>query len=88
MSSMLTAGSAPPLPQSPARPESLVIKRDGRAVPYDRSRITHAVEMAFRAESGVPYPDALDVATHERVETIAEHVEQQVFTDANGPIGI
>jgi ribonucleoside-diphosphate reductase alpha chain len=89
MSSMLTADSASPPPPGPTvRPASVVVKRDGRTVPYDRSRIAHAVEMAFRAECGVPYPDALEVATHESVETIAEHVEREVLVDADGAIGI
>jgi ribonucleoside-diphosphate reductase alpha chain len=40
----------------------LVQKRDGRVVPFDRSRIAHAVEMAVRAELGIPFPDPIAAA--------------------------
>ncbi|MHB1168437.1 MAG: ATP cone domain-containing protein, partial [Longimicrobiales bacterium] len=65
-----------------------IAKRDGRTVPYDRTRIAHAVEMAFRAELGVPYPDALSVTAHERVEVIAEGVERAVILPASDVVEI
>lgn len=56
-------------------PPSAVVKRDGRTVPYDRSRIAHAIEMAFRAEAKVPYPDAFDVHSLEDIEGVTDSVE-------------
>jgi ribonucleoside-diphosphate reductase alpha chain len=53
-----------------------VVKRDGRTVPYDRSRIAHAVEMAFRAEAGVPYPDPLDATICDDVESVTDVAER------------
>jgi ribonucleoside-diphosphate reductase alpha chain len=52
-----------------------VVKRDGRTVPYDRFRIAHAIEMAFRAESGAPYPDPLDATICDAVESVTDVVE-------------
>jgi ribonucleoside-diphosphate reductase alpha chain len=52
----------------------VVVKRDGREVPFDRSRIAHAIEMAFRAEVGTPFPDPLPAEVHGRIETIVEAV--------------
>ena len=51
-----------------------VIKRDGRRVPWDGERIRHAVEMAFRAEVGCPYPDALPSDVDARVSAVADTV--------------
>jgi ribonucleoside-diphosphate reductase alpha chain len=56
-------------------PVARVIKRDGRTVAYDRSRIAHAIEMAFRAEAACPYPDALDAAIDSAIEVVAGAVE-------------
>ena len=56
-------------------PLTAIVKRDGRTVPYDRSRIAHAVEMAFRAECGAPYPDALDTRVCDDVETVTSLAE-------------
>ena len=52
-----------------------VVKRDGRETGYDRDRIAHAVEMAFRAEAGVPYPDAIAATLHDGVERVTDAVE-------------
>lgn len=66
-------------PASPAyAPLARVVKRDGRTVPYDRGRIRHAIEMAFRAEERVPYPDPLDVARHAEVDAVARTVEDSL----------
>lgn len=54
---------------------SAVTKRDGRVVPYERARIAHAVEMAFRAEVGTPFPDPLDSKVYESVELVTNNVE-------------
>jgi len=78
---------SPPHSHSITASLDFVVKRDGRTVPYDRTRIAHAIEMAFRAELGIPYPDALAVGTHERVEMIARCVEQGLAA-ADGVIGI
>jgi ribonucleoside-diphosphate reductase alpha chain len=61
-------GASPP-------PFQQVVKRDGREAEYDRDRIAHAVEMAFRAETGVPYPDAIPATLHEAVEAVTDAVE-------------
>ncbi|HVH13033.1 MAG TPA: ribonucleoside-diphosphate reductase subunit alpha, partial [Longimicrobium sp.] len=66
-----------------------VQKRDGRLVAYDRDRIAHAVEMAFRAEAGVPYPDALDAAIDNAVERVTDGVEGALASvGGDGRIGI
>jgi ribonucleoside-diphosphate reductase alpha chain len=77
MDALAAVGSPP---QNAAPVLSQVIKRDGRTVPYDRSRIAHAVEMAFRAEVRVPYPDALDTRCCDDVERVADAVELVLAT--------
>jgi ribonucleoside-diphosphate reductase alpha chain len=57
-----------------------VVKRDGRTVPYDRSRIAHAIEMAFRAEAKVPYPDAFDSHHCDAIERVTDAVELVLAT--------
>ncbi len=52
----------------------LVRKRDGRVVPFDRSRIAHAVEMAVRAELGCPYPDPIAAVASAQVEAVVDTV--------------
>ncbi len=59
----------------PAHLPEAVVKRDGRTVPYDRTRIAHAIEMAFRAEIGAPYPDPLDQEVDQQVEGVTDAVE-------------
>jgi len=51
-----------------------VLKRDGRAVPFDRERIVRAIEMAFRAERGTPYPDPLALLVYDQVEQVTDAV--------------
>jgi ribonucleoside-diphosphate reductase alpha chain len=75
----LTTADSPPR-TSTLSTLSSVIKRDGRTVPYDRSRIAHAIEMAFRAEVRVPYPDALDTRCCDDVERVADAVELVLAT--------
>ena len=65
---------------TPLAPPSAVIKRDGRIVPYDRSRIAHAIEMAFRAEAKVPYPDPFDASSYEAIERVTDSVELWLAT--------
>ncbi len=69
----------PPVLTNSAVLPAIVTKRDGRVVPYDRARIAHAVEMAFRAEAGVPYPDALDATIHDAVEVVTDNVGQSLI---------
>ncbi len=72
--SLAGIGLEPP----PGTPESAsiatvtrtVMKRDGRTVEFDRSRISHAIEMAFRAEIGCPFPDPLRATVADQVESI------------------
>ena len=51
-----------------------VRKRDGRNVPFDRGRIAHAIEMAFRAEIGVPYPDPIATQVVSRIDDVTDAV--------------
>lgn len=51
-----------------------VMKRDGRTVEFDRSRISHAIEMAFRAEIGCPFPDPLKASVADQVDAITVSV--------------
>jgi ribonucleoside-diphosphate reductase alpha chain len=64
----------------PIPPIGEVIKRDGRVVAYDRSRIVHAIEMAFRAEAKVPYPDAFDARYYDEIDAVADSVELVLTT--------
>ena len=52
-----------------------VRKRDGREVPFDRTRIANAIEKAFAAELSVP-TDAIDSDTSQAIETITDQVLQ------------
>lgn len=52
----------------------VVVKRDGREVSFDRTRIAHAIEMAFRAEVGCPFPDPLPAEAHGRIEGMTDAV--------------
>ena len=83
--------SATLLPESghgaPAGAE--IVKRDGRRVPYDRSRIEHATEMAFRAEIGVPFPDPLSLAVVRQIDAVADAVEAALAHRlASGEVGV
>ena len=42
--------------------------------PFDRSRIAHAVEMAVRAELGIPFPDPIAAVTAAQVDAIVTTV--------------
>ena len=53
---------------------NLVRKRDGRVAPFDRSRIAHAIEMAVRAELGIPFPDPIAAVTAAQVDAIVTTV--------------
>ncbi|HYH12668.1 MAG TPA: ribonucleoside-diphosphate reductase subunit alpha, partial [Thermomicrobiales bacterium] len=68
-----------------------VTKRDGRDVPFDRGRISHAIEMAFRAETGVPYPDPISDSVLQRITSITDSVITSIggaSGDAGGTIGV
>ncbi|MGH2534955.1 MAG: ribonucleoside-diphosphate reductase subunit alpha [Thermomicrobiales bacterium] len=51
-----------------------VRKRDGREAAFDPTRIALAIEMAFRAELGCPFPDPLRAVVASRVKLIAGRV--------------
>jgi ribonucleoside-diphosphate reductase alpha chain len=55
-------------------------KRDGRTVPYDRDRIYHAIEMAWRAELRNPYPDSIDSDVLGAIEKLVDEVEAAVLS--------
>ncbi len=62
---------------TPARDGNDVIsvrKRDGRTVAFDRGRIAHAIEMAYRAEIGVPYPDPIAAQVAGRIDAVTSAV--------------
>jgi ribonucleoside-diphosphate reductase alpha chain len=69
---------------------SQVRKRDGRVVEFTRDRIAHAIEMAWRAELGVPYPDALDAGAAQEIEAVAEDVIAQLpeIADDEGAVEV
>jgi len=69
---------------------SQVRKRDGRVVEFTRDRIAHAIEMAWRAELGVPYPDALDAGAAQEMEAVADAVIAQLpdIADAEGAVEV
>ncbi|HWV34909.1 MAG TPA: ribonucleotide reductase N-terminal alpha domain-containing protein, partial [Thermomicrobiales bacterium] len=52
----------------------VVRKRDGREVAFDHARIAHAIEMAFRAEMGIPYPDPISSTFAERIRAVTDAV--------------
>jgi ribonucleoside-diphosphate reductase alpha chain len=74
----ITGDIALRIPATPAL--AAVTKRDGRTVAYDRSRIAHAIEMAFRAEAKVPYPDAFDTRYFDDIERVTDAVELVLST--------
>ena len=81
----MEAFTSPPAARSPrttrtSPPIAEVVKRDGRTVAYDRSRIGHAIEMAFRAEARVPYPDAFDAHHCDDVDAVTDAVELVLAT--------
>src|SRR5690625_2119915 len=55
-----------------------VRKRDGRIVPFDETKINWAVEMAFRAEFGCPYPDTLPSPRREQIQHVTDAVVNQL----------
>jgi len=52
----------------------VVRKRDGREVSFDHARIAHAIEMAFRAEMGIPYPDPISSTFAGRISAVTDAV--------------
>ncbi len=64
----------------------MIGKRDGRSVPFDRSRIAHAIEMAFRAEIGTPFPDPIPAAVAGRVEQVADAIIGSLPTGDDGTV--
>lgn len=63
---------------SPDRTEIQVRKRDGRVVGFDSGRISHAIEMAFRAEIGCPFPDPLLIDVVKRIDLLTANVVSTV----------
>jgi ribonucleoside-diphosphate reductase alpha chain len=64
----------------------LIQKRDGRVVPFERSRIAHAVEMAVRAELGVPFPDPIAAVAAAQVDAIVNAVLATLPDVAEGEV--
>lgn len=64
----------------------LIRKRDGRVVPFDRSRIAHAVEMAVRAELGCPFPDPIATVAIRQVEAVVDAVLARLPRMAQGEV--
>jgi ribonucleoside-diphosphate reductase alpha chain len=61
-----------------------VRKRDGRSVPFDRGRIAHAIEMAYRAEIGVPYPDPISAQVAGRIDSVTAGVVRSLPNSGEG----
>lgn len=63
-----------------------VHKRDGRVASFDRTRISHAIEMAFRAEVGSPFPDPLRSDVVARIDGLTDRVIESIvqLQDADG----
>jgi ribonucleoside-diphosphate reductase alpha chain len=61
-----------------SEPAIQVRKRDGRIAPFDRTRIAHAIEMAFRAEVGSPFPDPLRSDIVSRIDDLTDRVIAEV----------
>jgi anaerobic ribonucleoside-triphosphate reductase len=61
-----------------------VVKRDGRRLPWDEGRIRRALELAFRAEAGVPPPRPLPPPLQERVEALTASVAGAICRRARG----
>ncbi|HEU0115100.1 MAG TPA: ribonucleotide reductase N-terminal alpha domain-containing protein, partial [Thermomicrobiales bacterium] len=64
----------------------LVRKRDGRTTPFDRSRISHAIEMAVRAELGRPFPDPIAAAAARQVDAVVDAVLTALPEVAEGDV--
>ncbi|MGC4107299.1 MAG: ribonucleoside-diphosphate reductase subunit alpha [Thermomicrobiales bacterium] len=56
----------------------VVRKRDGREVSFDHRRIAHAIEMAFRAEMGIPYPDPISTSFANRITEVTDAVVNSI----------
>lgn len=56
----------------------VVRKRDGREVSFDHRRIAHAIEMAFRAEMGIPYPDPISTSFASRITEVTDAVVNSI----------
>jgi ribonucleoside-diphosphate reductase alpha chain len=61
-----------------------VRKRDGRTVAFDRGRIAHAIEMAYRAEIGVPYPDPISAQVAGRIDDVTRAVVKSLPSASEG----
>ena len=64
----------------------MVRKRDGRVVPFDRSRIAHAIEMAVRAELGCPFPDPIAAVAAAQVENVVRGALAALPSVAEGEV--
>lgn len=56
-----------------------VVKRNGTFVPFQRERILHAIEAAFRDTKKVPSPSPLDLELEKTIQQIADLVVKQVL---------
>ncbi len=56
-----------------------VVKRNGTLVPFSRSRILKAIELAFRDTKKTPLPESLDSDLQKTIEQITDLVVKQVL---------
>ncbi|MCC6705627.1 MAG: ribonucleoside-diphosphate reductase subunit alpha [Thermomicrobiales bacterium] len=77
------ASEPPPDSQIP-----YVRKRDGRVVSFDSGRISHAIEMAFRAEIGCPFPDPLLSDVVARIDQLAANVVAAVQSPHEADVSV
>ncbi len=62
-----------------AQASQTIVKRDGRAVPFDSNRIYKAIEKAFCAELTLDEGGKLDQVTQRRVDEITDTVVQEAL---------
>ena len=63
-----------------------VVKRDGRTVPFDRDRIVHAIEQAWRAYIRIPYPDPIDQKILREIGDITDEIiDKLILSGVNTP---
>ncbi|MGZ5546142.1 MAG: ATP cone domain-containing protein [Limisphaerales bacterium] len=77
----LAAKSKPPT--APTKPEQvLVVKRDGASEPFDKRRITVALESAFKAVRDIPTDTPMTDSISESVTSLTERISKRILEDA------
>ncbi len=82
--SELVAKLNPGTAQPESKPEQslvLVVKRDGTSEPFNKTRITLALESAFKAVRDIPVDTAMTDSMMESVTNLAEKISKRVLED-------